>query len=69
MNKLNKQKLLSLESLDIINENYENNLNSITGGQGFLKCNCSGKCERSCSCACKKSNVLCNSKCHKGQIM
>ncbi|CAF1143189.1 unnamed protein product, partial [Brachionus calyciflorus] len=63
-----KQKLLCLESLDLSKESSLreiNSLNSISGGQGFLKCNCSGKCERNCTC--KRSNVLCNSKCHKGQ--
>lgn len=34
------------------------------GGQGFIKCNCNKKCN-SKLCKCKKSNVLCNSKCHK----
>ncbi|RNA09618.1 KRAB-A domain-containing 2-like isoform X1 [Brachionus plicatilis] len=64
-----KQKLLNIESLDLSCEKTLreiNSLHSICGGQGILKCNCSGKCERNSSC--KKSNVLCNSKCHKGQL-
>ena len=31
--------------------------------QGFIKCNCSGKCD-SKRCQCVKLKVLCNSKCH-----
>ncbi|CAH0730445.1 unnamed protein product, partial [Brenthis ino] len=33
------------------------------GGQGFIKCHCNKKCS-SKLCKCKRSNVLCNSKCH-----
>lgn len=41
------------------------NLESLTGGQGFVKCNCGSKCtDRKCKC--RKMNVLCNSKCHIG---
>ena len=36
---------------------------SKTGGQGFLSCKCKGGCKTS-KCKCKKSNVLCNSRCH-----
>jgi hypothetical protein len=38
---------------------------SICGGQGFLKCNCSGKsnCESN-RCKCFKAKVECNSRCH-----
>jgi len=36
---------------------------SLTGGQGFKKCNCLKKC-LSKKCACKSSGLLCNSKCH-----
>nr|CAH7765217.1 unnamed protein product [Callosobruchus chinensis] len=32
-------------------------------GQGFKKCNCESKCQ-SKKCACRKENILCNSKCH-----
>ena len=33
------------------------------GGQGFTKCHCNKKCS-SKLCKSKRSNVLCNSKCH-----
>lgn len=36
---------------------------STGSGQGFFKCACRSKCE-SRKCACKKNNVLCNSRCH-----
>ncbi len=36
---------------------------SKTGGQGFLSCKCKGGCKTS-KCKCKKSNVMCNSRCH-----
>lgn len=36
---------------------------SLTGGQGFKKCNCVKKCS-SKKCTCKSSGLLCNSKCH-----
>ena len=64
-----KQKLISPESLDLNTEKTLreiNALHSITGGQGFLKCNCSGKCERNCKC--KQNGVFCNSRCHKGVV-
>ena len=61
-----KQKLITFDSLDLNKELTLRQINgcfSISGGQGFLKCNCSGKCDRNCSC--KKNGVYCNSKCHK----
>ncbi|XP_071052387.1 uncharacterized protein [Onthophagus taurus] len=36
---------------------------SIGTGQGFKKCACTKKCETK-KCLCKRSNLLCNSKCH-----
>jgi hypothetical protein len=36
---------------------------SPTGGQGFFKCNCQGKCDDR-KCKCKKNNLKCNSRCH-----
>ena len=36
----------------------------IAGGQGFLRCNCGGNCSK-LICKCKKSKVLCNSRCHQ----
>jgi hypothetical protein len=38
-------------------------LQSITGGQGLLKCDCKQGC-RTNKCKCKQANVLCNSRCH-----
>jgi len=38
---------------------------SPTGGQGFTKCGCKGSCDSN-SCKCKKTNVMCNSRCHYG---
>ena len=39
---------------------------SVCGGQGYnVQCNCNGKCESN-RCKCKKANVLCSSKCHRG---
>jgi hypothetical protein len=38
-------------------------LQSITGGQGMLKCDCKGGCKTK-RCKCKQANVLCNSRCH-----
>ena len=36
---------------------------SVGGGQGFLKCNCTGGCLTN-RCSCKKAGLLCNSRCH-----
>ena len=36
---------------------------SLFAGQGYRKCNCKTSC-RSNLCSCRKSNKLCNSKCH-----
>ena len=36
---------------------------SIGGGKGFLHCNCRTGCHNG-RCKCKKSNVLCNNRCH-----
>jgi hypothetical protein len=38
-------------------------LQSITGGQGLLKCSCKGGCTSS-RCKCKQAKILCNSRCH-----
>jgi hypothetical protein len=38
---------------------------SIGGGQGMVKCDCTGACANK-RCGCKKNNLLCNSKCHGG---
>ena len=63
-----KQKLISFDSLNLdvtLSLRKLNELHSLCAGQGFQKCNCSGKCERNCSC--KKAGVFCNSKCHKNK--
>jgi hypothetical protein len=36
---------------------------SLSGGQGFLKCSCKSKCSSN-RCKCKKNVKLCNSLCH-----
>ena len=36
------------------------------GGQGFLRCGCTGKCQTN-ACKCKKNNAVCNSRCHPGR--
>ena len=38
-------------------------MQSITGGQGLLKCSCKGGCTSS-RCKCKQAKILCNSRCH-----
>lgn len=37
---------------------------SLTGGQGYTRCNCTTKCTTN-RCKCKNNKLLCNSKCHK----
>ena len=36
---------------------------SFGGGQGFTRCSCRAGCQNG-RCKCKRSNVLCNSRCH-----
>ena len=38
---------------------------SHTGGQGFVRCECTGTCA-SKRCMCFKNKRICNSRCHKG---
>ena len=38
-------------------------LQSVTGGEGMLRCDCKGGCKTK-RCKCKQANVLCNSRCH-----
>ena len=41
---------------------------SAVGGQGFnIVCHCQGTCDTN-RCSCKKAGVLCNSKCHAGNV-
>jgi len=40
---------------------------SPSGGQGFTKCGCNGDCSKS-NCKCRKTGVLCNSRCHGGSV-
>lgn len=64
-----KQKLIKFEQLDLSIERSLreiNGLHSISGGQGFMKCNCIGKCQKNCSC--RKNGVYCNSKCHRNKV-
>ncbi|XP_015375296.1 PREDICTED: uncharacterized protein LOC107169874 [Diuraphis noxia] len=37
--------------------------NSVTGSQGYRRCNCKLKC-RTNKCICRSAGILCNSKCH-----
>ena len=61
-----KQDLILQEEL-----NYETSIivretasqQSLSGGQGFLKCSCKQKCSSN-RCKCKTNGVLCNSRCH-----
>jgi hypothetical protein len=39
---------------------------SLSGGQGFLKCSCKSKCSSN-RCKCKKNGKLCNSRCHNSE--
>ena len=36
---------------------------SVSGGQGYFRCNCTGDCKTK-RCKCFKAQVKCNSKCH-----
>ena len=36
---------------------------SLSGGQGHVHCSCRGGCKTG-KCKCKRSNILCNSRCH-----
>ena len=36
---------------------------SMGGGQGYFKCNCTGNCQTK-RCKCFKANLKCNSRCH-----
>ena len=38
---------------------------SVGGGQGMLKCNCTGACANN-RCSCRKNSLQCNSRCHGG---
>eukprot|EP00965_Chrysotila_dentata_P191833 6174788-Pleurochrysis_carterae.AAC.1 len=39
---------------------------SHVGGQGMLKCACTGPCTTA-RCVCRKAKRVCNSRCHKGR--
>ena len=61
-----KQKLLKLDDMNLTLElslRAINEMNSISGGQWFLRCNCAGACSKNSFC--RKAGVTCNSKCHK----
>ena len=36
---------------------------SLSGGQGHVHCSCRGGCKTG-TCKCKRSNILCNSRCY-----
>ena len=36
---------------------------SISGGQGYFRCNCTGNCQTK-HCKCFKAELKCNSRCH-----
>ena len=52
------QKLLKLEELSLL---AINGIKSISGGQGFLRCNCADACSKHYSFR----KVPCDSECHK----
>ena len=41
---------------------------SIGGGQGMVRCNCTGQCMTN-RCGCRKANLLCNSRCHGSNLL
>jgi hypothetical protein len=43
------------------------NVLPIGGGQGMIKCNCTSSCVTN-RCSCKKSNLLCNTRCHGANV-
>ena len=57
MNEVNAENMISLKKAVVCK--------SASGGQGFVKCNCSGteKCTTN-RCKCFKSKLQCNSRCH-----
>lgn len=61
-------KLLTDENVDCTKEvslRQAVQFESICGGQGFIKCNCSGRNKCSTNrCKCFKNKVACNSRCH-----
>ena len=63
------QRLLSMDDVDSTNHVSLREaviLGSQCGGQGFIKCNCSGakKCQNN-RCKCYKAKLQCNSRCHQ----
>ncbi len=65
---LNAPGLPTLVIEDIPNEGPKSlreiaRLQSITGGQSLLKCDCKGSFKTN-RCKCKQAKVLCNSRCH-----
>ena len=41
---------------------------SLSDGQGFIKCNCSGDCKQM-RCSCRSAGLACSSKCHGKQFV
>ncbi|KAF2891804.1 hypothetical protein ILUMI_14369 [Ignelater luminosus] len=60
------EKLVTLNSVpkEEISLRQVSSAQSLTGGQGYIRCNCSRKC-KSNRCKCKAKSLLCNSKCHR----
>ncbi|KAK4880961.1 hypothetical protein RN001_004280 [Aquatica leii] len=60
------EKLLTLASVGTEEKSLRTvaSSQSLTGGQGYTRCNCTTKCTTN-RCKCKNNKLLCNSKCHK----
>ena len=60
------EKLLTLSSVGTEEKSLRTiaSSQSLTGGQGYTRCNCTTKCTTN-RCKCKNNKLLCNSKCHK----
>jgi hypothetical protein len=62
----------NLLTLDKINDKIEITLRqastaeSLVGGQGMVKCNCTSQCKTKL-CSCLKAGLLCNSRCHNSR--
>lgn len=61
-----QEKLLTLESVGREEKSLRTvaSTQSLTGGQGYTRCNCTTKCATN-RCKCVTQKILCNSKCHR----
>ena len=60
------EKFMNVEDVDIEKEvslRAAARAESIGGGQGYFRCNCTGNCKTK-RCKCYKDNLKCNSRCH-----